>query len=600
MTHLRYLLDARRGRDHRFAVALEMDVHPHGGDLELFLPVWTPGSYLIREYQRHLGELRACDPVTGQAATWCKSAKNRYRFRVAPSTRRLRIDYTVFAHELTVRTADLTEDHAFWNGACLFLWPVGERDAGATIDLALPDGWSVWTWLPLESEQSRVRYSVAGLDQLVDCPVLCSADARVVDFDVAGRPHRFVFDDLAGLELPTGLAADTAEIVTQAMRVFGVESLPYERYDFLTLLSDRGHGGLEHADGSVLLAPRTNLTSPRGYRDFMGLVAHEFFHVFNVKRLRPEELWQVDYEAENHTQLLWVAEGFTAYYDDLLCCRAGVVSARKYLQTVADNIADAHRTPGRLVHPLADASYDAWIKLYRPDEDSRNSSQSYYVNGGLAALCLDLEIRVRTRGVRGLDDAMQLLWKRTYLRGRGYTYDDVVAALTDAAGSDLATLVDSLVRQPFDPDFAAALRPLGLDLVRMPLTADRPPYLGIQLQAGTTIVASVSRSGPAARGGVAAGDEILAVGGLRATNAALDEILRAIPRGHQPCSVLVARRGRILERHVTLESGEANTGYRIDVASGSSAEQDALRRGWLGKKCADDLQSSSSHAALEE
>lgn len=600
MTHIHYTLDARGGREHRFAVTLDLDVAPQSGDVELFLPVWTPGSYMIREYQRHVGEVRALDLDADRPVTWAKSAKNRFRFGVGPTTRRLRVHYTVFAHELSVRTADLTEEHAFWNGACLFLWPLRERGATATIEMILPDGWDVWTWLPVQRVGDRASIVVTSLDHLADCPVLCCAGARVVEFEVMGRPHRFVFDGLAGIEPPASLASDTAAIVTEAARVFGIESLPYERYDFLTLLTDKGHGGLEHADGSVLLAARTELSSKRGYRDFLGLVAHEHFHVFNVKRMRPAELWQVDYEVENHTRLLWVAEGFTAYYDDLLCRRAGTLAVAKYLQIVADNIADAHRTPGRLLHPLAEASFDAWIKLYRPDEDSRNSSQSYYVNGGLAALCLDLEIRRRTGGTRCLDDAMAILWRQTYMRGRGYTHDDVVRALNEAAGDDLGAYVQALVQGPFDPDYASVLQPFGLSLVSPTPSSERAPHLGLHLQSGSTVIASVQRGGPAARGGLAAADEILAVRALRTSSTNFEDVLRAVFHAGHSVAVLVARRGRVIECQVTPEPPEAHVSYRIEVVVGSTPEQDALRRGWLGSVRADEPRSGTVHAAAHD
>ncbi len=582
MTHLHYTLDARNGRQHRFVIALELVVDAHHGDVEFLIPVWTPGSYLIREHERHLGDIRARDADTGTAVAWSKSAKNRFCFRVPPSTRRLRIDYTVFAHELTVRTADLTEEHAFWNGVCLFLWPVQEREASATIDVTVPSGWQVFSWLPMRGRGEGVQLDVRGLDQLADCPVLACAEARVLEFEVMGRPHRFVFDGLGGVEPPAELIPHTRAVIEQAARVFGIESLPYPSYDFLTLVTDRGQGGLEHCDGSVLLASRTALTTIRGYRDFLGLVAHEHFHVFNVKRMRPTELWQLDYEVENHTSLLWVAEGFTAYYDDLLCRRAGALSVAKYLQVIADNIADAHRTPGRLMHPLADASYDAWIKFYRPDEDTKNSTQSYYGNGGLAAMCLDLEIRRRSPGTRGLDDAMAQLWRETFLQGRGFTHDDVVAALSHAAACDMSLVVDALVRGPFDPDLAGILRAFGLVLQAVKPTADSPPFLGVQFQPGTTVLASVQRDGAAARGGLAAGDEVLAVGGLRTTSAGFDEVVRAVSQPGRPTPVLFARRGLVGERQVTPDPVEARVAFSLEVAADSTAEENAWRRNWLG------------------
>ncbi|HLU38236.1 MAG TPA: peptidase M61 [Planctomycetota bacterium] len=581
MPSLHYVVDARDGREHRFRVSLEIDRGARNA-VDLFLPVWTPGSYLIREHQRHVGGVRARDAANGAPIAWHKTAKNRYRFEPPPGCTRLHVDYEVFAHELTVRTADLTEEHAFWNGVNLFLWPTDARDAEATVDVLLPAGWRLFSALPATREGSGVRLTARGLDQLADSPALACADPVVFEFEAMGKPHRFVFDGMAGVELPADLVGDTRAVIEQAARVFGLSSLPYDRYDFLVLAADKGHGGLEHADSSVLLVPRTGLATTKGYRDFLGLVAHEHFHVFNVKRMRPAELWQVDYGAENHTTLLWVAEGFTAYYDDLLCRRAGVLPVARYLQIVADNIADALRTPGRLVHSLAQASYDAWIKFYRPDEDSKNSSQSYYVDGGLAAMCIDLEIRRRTDGRRSLDDAMAHLWRSTWCVGRGFTEADVVEAISIAADADLGSFVRALVDGPFDPDFAAALRPFGLVLAAAEPSAETPPFLGIQLQSGTTTIQSALRDGPAVRGGLSAGDEILALGGLRVGASTFDDVLRAVGRAGKPLTALVARRGRVITREVIPGAPSQRGGCTLEVAPDSTPRQDALRRGWLG------------------
>ncbi len=582
MTRLRFSVDARQPHERRFRVALEIDAR---GDrsLELFHPTWTPGSYLIREHQRHLVGFCARDADSGECLPVAKSAKNRYRVTMAANTARIVVTYEVYAHELSVRTAHLTSEHAFWNGVSLFLWPVGEPAASADIDVLLPAGWQLWCPLPTSTLEDRVRLHAASYPALVDAPALAAAHATVISFEALGRPHRFVFDGLAPLSPPSDLAAHAKSVVEHAARVFGVTALPYERYDFLTLASDGARGGLEHADCSVLLVPRTALAQGKGYREFMGLVAHEHFHVFNVKRMRPADLWDLDYERENHTRLLWVAEGFTAYYDDLLCRRAGVLTRDRYLQIVADNIADAHRTPGRLVHPLADSSYDAWIKFYRPDEDIRNSSQSYYVNGGLAAMCLDLTIRSATEAQRSLDDAMARLWQRTWLEHRGFTHDDVVEAVSWAAGRDLVALVAELVYGPFDPDFAAVLAGAGLSLVAVPPGTDAAPDLGLDLRSGTTNVAVVLRGGRAARAGLAPGDEILALQGLRVSATNFEDTLRAVSLETASIALLVARQGVVRELLVSPEPPTGRPAYKIDVLPDAAAEQQAVRRAWLAE-----------------
>lgn len=577
---LQFTVDARDPREHVFRLTLELDAPP-ASDLELFHPTWTPGSYLIREHQRHLGEFVATDAADGATLLWKKSAKNRFAIRLRPGTRRVRVRYLVYAHELSVRTAHFTSEHAFWNGVSLFLWPVHQHGASADIDVLLPAGWQLWCSLPSSRDGDRVRLHAENHDALVDAPVLASAAAKVVEFEVMGRAHRFVFDGLESVPPPASLAADTKAVIEHAARVFDVEELPYARYDFLTLVSDGARGGLEHADCSVLLASRIALAQGKGYREFLGLVAHEHFHVFNVKRMRPAELWQLDYERENHTRLLWVAEGFTAYYDDLLCRRAGVLSGERYLQIVADNISDAHRTPGRLVHSLAETSYDAWIKFYRPDEDIRNSSQSYYVNGALAAMCLDLMIRDATGSQRSLDDAMARLWRRTWLERRGFTHADVVEALSFAMGRDMAGVVTSLVEGPFDPDFASVLATAGLSLKAPPVAADAVPELGLELRPGTTVIANVRRGDCAARAALAAGDEVLAMRGLRVSAGTWDDTLRAVHDG-TPIPFLIARQGAIREVPVSPDEPASRLTYKIEPDPNATAAQTAVRRAWLG------------------
>jgi predicted metalloprotease with PDZ domain len=293
--------------------------------------------------------------------------------------------------------------------------------------------------------------------------------------------------------------------------------------------------------------------------------------------MRPAELWQFDYESENYTTLLWVVEGMTAYYDDHLCRRAGVLSLERYLEILADGIAALHRTPGRLLHPLATASFDAWIKLYRPDENTRNSTQSYYRNGSLAALCFDLTIRAKSGGQRSLDDALAELYRSTYERGRGYTTDDVVGCLGRAAGEDLAPLVRTLVDGPFDPDFTEFFEPMGLRLVEVP---GESPYFGLVFRSGDLTIATVLTDGPAAEGGLSPDDEILALNGLRVTPATWVSILQNTWREGEVVRVLVSRRGRIVERSVTPVRAAIEK-CRIERVPGANTERTRLRSSWL-------------------
>ena len=575
---LNFTLDVRDSARRLVHVTLAADVAEadRRDGLELFLAAWTPGSYLIRDYSRHLGSVSAEDEGTGAPIPWRKTGKNRYLIAPGVDCRRIKIRYTVYAHELTVCTSDLTDQHAFLSGATVFLWPVSDPTSPAVVQLQVPESWDVATSLAANLEAPGLwRLEGQGIDEFIDSPILAGA-LETLSFTAVGRPHSLVLDGLDGIEPPENLARDTAAIVEQAAEVFG-GTPPYEEYKFLCMFTDAGRGGLEHSASSALLAPRTTFAPEDSYREFMGLVAHEFFHVWNVKRMRPAELWEFDYERENHTELLWLAEGFTAYYDDHLCRRAGISSPRQYLEVLAKTICDLRQTPGCLRQSLSEASFDAWIRLYRPDENTRNSTLSYYGNGALVAMSLDLHIRAQTGGKKSLDDAMRSLYQRTYLAGRGYTFEDVVEALADVSGEDMAPRLHDLVHKPLDPDFATSLAPFGLQLEE---SESKRAYLGIRVRPRSTDVASVLTDSPAHTAGLMPSDELLALNGHRVGPENWSKISRQIAIVDAPLQVIVARRGRVLT--LTLQPTiKPTASVTITKCADSSAAQDALRRGWL-------------------
>ena len=577
MVDLAFKLDLRKCGTHRIGVQLELDssLLPVG-PIELFQPVWTPGSYVVREFARHLEGFGASDTAGDAPLAWHKTAKN--RFLVDRSDGGVRVSYSVYGHELSVRTADFTDDHAFWVGAAVCLWPVGLPNVGATFEIDLPAGWTLES--PLRRVQGPMTRLVArDLDEVVDSPVL-AGDLTVQQFEVLGVPHRFVFDGLAGVEPPASLITDTAAVITQAAAVFGGE-LPYQEYRLLSMFTDAGRGGLEHSACCTLLASRTTFLPAKSYHDFMGLVAHEHFHAWNIKRMRPRSLWSYDYERENYTDLLWVVEGMTAYYDDLLCLRAGVVGANRYFELVGEHVTAMHAAPGRLVHSLSAASFDAWIKLYRPDENSRNSTQSYYTHGALAMMCFDLTIRAATRGARSLDDAVTDLYRRTFIEARGYDTGDVITSLSTAAGKDMAELVGDLVDGPFDPDFDEIFAPFGL---RLTTSGSGAPYFGLQFRGSELTISSVLRDSPAMRAGLSPGDELLALDGLRVRRANWASLVRNAWSGEgQTICVLIARRGRILERVVQPDAHPIET-WRVEPVGDATPEQERLREAWLGPR----------------
>lgn len=581
MTALDFQIDVSDPAGCRLHVALEFDrasaARPGSGGnaVELFLPAWTPGSYLIREYARHLSRVAACDAATGEQLACAKTAKNRWRIGCGPATARLRVTYSVYAHELTVRTADVTAEHAYWNNACVLLWPVGRPELDCRLQVTPPAGWDGVSGLPsAPAPAGSLAWTAPDLDHAIDGPCLLGSFDRI-EFTVLGVAHVVALDGLAGVAPPATLADDLGEIVEAAAEVFG-GSLPYDDYVFLCLFADEGYGGLEHRNSCTLLTRRTALADDDGYREFLALCAHELFHVWNVKRMRPRELEEFDYERENYTPMLWLAEGWTAYYDDLLCLRAGRFTAEQYLAVAAKNIRRVMANPGRHRMSLAESSFDAWIRLYRPDENTRNSSQNYYVNGAVAAMCLDLTIRRDTAGSRSLDDVMRELWASTYELGRGYTLADVLGAVEKVAGRKATELLETMTQHELEPPLVELFSECGLTCR---LDKGKEPQLGIAFAAGATKIASVTDGSPAAEAGLHPGDEILALEGLRVTEAGFAGVFRAVARAGEPLDVLLARRGVVQTLRVVPAPTTASVALEVD--RDAAPERAELRAGWL-------------------
>lgn len=575
---LEYRIEVLNPASREIEVQLTLHVDEVGredgtGDLQLFLPTWTPGSYLQREFARHLSRISATDGETGRPLPCSKISKNRFRVGLDPATIRARIRYRVYAHELTVRTADLTARHAFWNHACLLLWPVDQPGLAARLVVVFPRTWQLACALERggpeavdQPDTRAIELQATGLDRVHDSPCLLGEFVRF-DWSVQGVPHSIILDDLAGISLPNSLRDDLTAIVRQVSAVFG-GPLPYPRYLFLVLCTSDGHGGLEHAESTVLLVSRTSFASAKGYREFLSLAAHELFHAWNVKRLRPVEFWRYDYEKENYTEFLWLIEGWTAYYDDLVCVRAGLMSRADYWEAVAKNINGMLAAPGRLRLSLRESSYDAWIRLYRPDENTRNSSQNYYGNGAVAAMYLDLTIRRDSGGKRCLDHVLAGLYATTYQRGRGYDLEDVHRALRDVGGESSVRCLADLIDDRLDPALEPLLQSFGLKLqVR---DAERP-FLGVQFEAGSTVVASVTFDSPAFVGGVQPGDEILALRGLRVDANRWPDVLAAAAKVGDAVDILLARRGVISSCQVQLRKSPGSVAIEVDLAAPKSA-----------------------------
>jgi predicted metalloprotease with PDZ domain len=543
--HVSYTVDLTDRNAHLYNVEARF---PVGGlFIHLRLPLWTPGSYLIREYERHLQDLE-CDDGEGQPLPVEKIDKTTWRVD-ARDTRTIRVRYRVYAYELTVRTAHLDEGHGFWNGACLFLYVDTLRDRPAHVQVRAPEGWRATTAL---TEKGGV-FVAEDYDQLVDSPFEVGTH-ELVPFTAQGRPHQLAI--WGRVDKPREeLTADITKIIDQASALFG--GVPYDAYTFLLLCAPNAYGGLEHARSCTLLCSPFTFAPRKKYEEFLELVSHEFFHLWNVKRIHPTALGPFDYQREAYTRSLWVMEGVTSYYDRHLLVRAGLQSPARYLDKLGDELAKVLATPGRMRQSLEESSFDAWIKLYRPDENTVNSTISYYLKGGIVALLLDLEIRVRSQGARSLDDVMRLLWRRFGQPGEGFADGEVQTVFEEAAGVPLGQFFNKYVRGRDEIDPTELLASVGLTVEASwgedPPAGGSPAWLGVLTRDdhGSLMVSAQLAGGPAEAAGLYAGDEIVALDGFRVQASTLKERL-ALRRAGERVSLAVFRRDELRTVEVTL------------------------------------------------
>jgi predicted metalloprotease with PDZ domain len=543
-------------------------------ELVLFMPIWTPGSYLVREYARHVETLTVDTPGHGH-----KIRKNAWRIRPV-SAERVVVRTRIYGNELTVRTNHVDDSHAFLVGAALFLGIEGHETLGARVEIKAPAGWRVATALPATADGAFVA---ADFDTLIDAPIEVGMH-REERFEAAGKPHRYAIWPAAVVSDSdvTRLVDDTRTILHQEARLFG-GALPYDAYELLLHLSPRGRGGLEHNASVALIAAPTAFQSRDGYLDLLSLIAHEALHAWNVKRIRPQGLFPYRYQEECYTRLLWWFEGGTSYYDWRVLRLCRLCTVEEYLEHLATEIGYLDQTPGRLVQSLEDASFDAWIKLYRPDENSGNSAISYYRKGELVCALLDIEIRARSGGKASLDRVLAALWEEFGSRGRPVPEDGMQGIFERAAGVPLGDLFDAWIRAPGDLDFAATFTRVGLVLERSTRTEGPTCALGVRVRAegGRATVATVTRDSAAFRAGIDPGDELVAIGGMRIEGTNIDAALRGRAPG-DVVEVQIARDGRMLQRRAALDPPRHDKVKLLANREALPAAQSALTA-WLGE-----------------
>jgi len=579
-----YRIEAADANAHLFRVTI--NVARPLPEQRLSLPAWIPGSYLVREFSRHLSVLQASQG--GTAVPLEQLDKASWLARCGRGA--LTLSYLVYAFDTSVRAAYLDAQRGFFNGTSLCLRVEGSEALPHRLDLSeLPLRWQVATAMrPVKVDAlGRGVYEAADYDELVDHPVELGRFWRG-RFTAGGVPHEYVVTGALPDFDGERLLAD-AKRICEAQIAFwhGRKGKPpYGRYVFLHNLIDDGHGGLEHRASTALISSRRDMPAagtaaqPKtemsdGYANVLGLISHEYFHTWNIKRLRPAEFARYDYTRENYTELLWLFEGFTSYYDDLFLMRCGLIDSARYLKLLSRTLGGVLASPGRKVQSVAQSSFDAWVKYYRGDENTPNSTISYYTKGSLVALAFDLTLRAEGKG--SLDDVMRGLWARS--EGGPITETDVAEVLKEVGRRSFADELAQWVHGTDDLPLRALLERLGIDWSEdAPTLAQR---LGVRVSESALTgvkVSHVLRGGAAEQAGLSSGDELIAVRGWRLRR--LDDAMRLLHPG-QPAALLAARDQRLVELTLTVPAEVAPGAVVLKPAAKPTKAAQALQEAWL-------------------
>lgn len=608
---IRFQITPKQPGAHLFEVTCTIaDPAPEG---QVFsMPAWIPGSYMIREFAKHIVQLWA---GSGEQALAVKKI-DKSTWQCAPCSGSLTLRYEVYAWDLSVRAAHLDTTHGYFNGTSVFLKIHGKEHRLQRVDIQPPEGdayreWRVATSLPRADAPPYGfgGYEAADYDELIDHPVEMGA-FTLASFQAGGVPHDVAITGRHRADTER-LCRDLALICEQQIRFFGAPP-PMARYVFLVTAAGSGYGGLEHRASCSLLCGRDDL--PRAnqpemsekYRTLLGLCSHEYFHTWHVKRIKPAVFAPYDLANENYTTLLWAFEGITSYYQNVMLLRGGLITPESFLELLAQIITRVGRGSGRLKQSLAESSFDAWIKFYKQDENAPNAIVNYYGKGASAALALDLTIRRDTRGTRSLDDVMRALWRRYGETGAGVPEDGVERLAEEISGLDLKGFFQGVIHGMADPPFSELFPRFGVKFELRPAetAADQGgrrsketpeklaqrPVLGARLaeHGAEAKLAHVYDGGAAQQAGLAAGDVIAAVDGLRATRANLDSLLAAYNPG-EAVTVHAFRRDELMTFTAVLQAPPADTCVLSLLEEVDDAAR-ALRSAWLGAPDAAPLQ----------
>ncbi len=601
---IRYRIQPKRPEAHLFEVSCKV-ADPDPAGQRFALPAWIPGSYLIRDFARHIVAIHAAS----RGAPVALAKTDKHTWRAAPCRGPLSVTAEIYAWDLSVRGAHLDTTHAFFNGPSVFLRVLGKEERACEVEIVPPPGrryaaWRVATAMPRRDARALGfgTYGAADYDELIDHPVEMGRFTHAA-FTAGGVPHELAITGRHDADTDR-LARDLKRLCEWQIRLFGGPA-PMDRYVFLVTAVGEGYGGLEHRASTALVCSRDELPRPgvkeasESYRTLLGLASHEYFHAWNVKRIKPAAFTPYDLDRESYTALLWAFEGITSYYDDLALVRCGLLRPEDYLETLGRSITQLLRTPARRRQTVAESSWDAWIKYYRQDENAPNAIVSYYGKGSLVALCLDLHLRSRTAGRKSLDDVMRALWRRYGRSGLGVPEDGVERTAEEASGLKLRPLFDKWLRSTDELPLETMLATAGIALELRPAEGPgdrggKPATKGAAALAervslgartaadGTDVkLTHVLDGGAAQRAALAAGDVIAAIDGIRVTPKTLEARLARLRPGDR-VRAHVFRRDELHVVEIAFAAPPADTCVlRFDRRAAARALK--LRRGWLGR-----------------
>lgn len=539
--HFDVRIDAERSLLH-----IETRVTLQDGD-EFYLPVWIPGSYFVREFERALQDLRV-DTPDGSDLRVERADKTTWRVHSSKPTE-VSVCYAIYGHELSVRSAHVDTTHAFFNGANALLCFPRFRERRQSVSIDAPNDWTSFVSLPVKD----ARFIADNYVHLADTAFEIGPHPHR-SFAVDGIPHRMIFWGGEHLlnDLPR-LQKDIEDIIVQNRDTFA-RALPYERYDIIFHITPEVRGGLEHRDSTTLATPWHFFESEAGYLDMLSLIAHEHFHAYNGRRLAPASLEHIDYRRENYTQELWVIEGFTSYYDELNTLRAGKMTRQQWFDRTAQAFTRLMRTFGRTRQSLTEASFDAWVRLYRPYEHTRNQTVSYYLKGSLVALAIDLRMRGQSEGSVGLEHVVQTLWAQWADDDHHYTSDDVLKIIESLTDEQVAADARRWVTTTEAPPYKDLLASVG---IAWDESVGETPAVGFALDTHgeSPVVASIDEAHHADLEQLLPGDEIVSIDGRRVTSQTIEARLKALatpaPTQH---TLTVFQLGRQREIQITLRA----------------------------------------------